>query len=106
VVEQVEQSQADRLELISRLKGNVAVKAAHEEIVALKREYESNLGHTLMTGTRLAPPVDQREIDYQRGFYRGLLWAYTIFLDNAGPKLDRLLDKEMAIRAAEESDTA
>lgn len=103
----MEQSRADRLELIARLKGNAAVTAAREEIVAMKREYETNLGHTLMTGTRLAPPVNQREIDYQRGFYRGLLWGYSIFLDNAGPKLDKLLEKEMAVRAAdEEGDTA
>lgn len=104
---QVEQSRADRLELITRLKGNAAAVAAREEIVALKREYEANLGHTLMAGTRLAPPVNQREIDYQRGFYRGLLWGYSIFLDNAGPKLDKLLAQEMAARVAdEEGDTA
>ena len=104
----MEQSRADRLELIARLEGNAAVKAAREEIVALKREYEANLGKTLMTGPRTAPPVDQREIDYQRGFYRGLLWGYTVFLKNAGPTLDRLLSKELAAPDAEDEsgDTA
>lgn len=98
----MEQSRADRLEQISRLKDNAATKAAMAEIVELKREYEANLGSTLMTGTRTAPPVNQREIDYQRGFYRGLLWGYTTFLHNAGPRLDKLLEKEMAERVADE----
>lgn len=93
---------ADRLELISRLNSNAAVQAAYEEILELKREYEANLGHTLMSGPRTAPPVDQREIDYQRGFYRGLLWGYTVFLKNAGPKLDKLLEKEMSERSDSE----
>ena len=103
-MEQVEQSRADRLELISRLESNAAVRAAREEIYELKRAYEANLGRSLMTGPRTAAPVDQREIDYQRGFYRGLIWGYTTFLTNAGPKLEKLLVKELAQRqAAEES---
>ncbi len=86
---------ADRLELISRLAEHAGVKAAHREIVELKREYEAALGKTLMTGPRDTPLVSQREIDYQRGFYRGLLWGYTVLLKNAGPQLEKLLKKEL-----------
>lgn len=28
---------------------------------------------------RQAAPVDQREIDYKRGFWRGVLWALKVF---------------------------
>lgn len=106
-MEQVDSSRADRLEQISRLKGNAAIAAARAEVKEMKKQYQANLGRTLMTGTRTAPPVNQREIDYQRGFYRGLLWAFSVFIDNAGPTLDKLLDAEMAERIADESgDTA
>lgn len=92
---------ADRLELIARLKAHAGAIAAVEEIIELKKEYEAALGRTLMTGTRTAPPVEQREIDYQRGFYRGLLWGYTTLLENAGPKLNKLLEKELKERDSE-----
>lgn len=102
-MEQVEQSRADRLELISKLAGIAAVDAALEEIREMKRTYEANLGRALLTGTRTSPPVNQREIDYQRGFYRGLLWGYAVLPKNAGPQLERLLEKEFGEK---ESDTA
>ena len=91
----------DRLELIKTLHGNPAAKAAHREVVEQKREYEANLGRTLMTpGNTQA--FSQREVDYQRGFWRGMLWAYTVFLANAGPQLNRLLEKELAERGDSE----
>lgn len=77
----------ERLELIARLKDTAYAKAAHEEIKQLRREYEANLGRSLMASTELVP---QREIDYKRGFYRGMLWAFTVFLSDAAPKLDKL----------------
>lgn len=92
-------SREDRLELISRLQGNAAVEAARQEIIAMKREYEANLGRFLMgpDGT-----VSQREIDYKRGYWRGMLWAFTVLPKNAGPQLNKLLEKELAERGDSE----
>lgn len=94
------EDRADRLELMKTLSGLPAAKAAHREIVELKREYEANLGKTLMQSGN-TQPFSQREIDYQRGYWRGMLWAYTVLLANAGPKLDKLLEKELAERTGE-----
>ena len=94
------EDRADRLELMKTLAGLPAAKAAHREIVELKREYEANLGRTLMQAGNTAP-FNQREIDYQRGYWRGMLWAFTVLLANAGPKLQKLLEKELAERDGE-----
>lgn len=86
------EDRADRLDLITRLGNSPQAKAAHREVVEQKREYEANLGHTLMS---VDAPVNQREIDYKRGFWRGMLFAYTLFLQNSGPQLAKLLEKEL-----------
>lgn len=91
------EDRADRLELMQTLAGLPATKAAHREIVEMKREYEKNLGRTLMeTGV-----VDQREIDFKRGYWRGMLWGYTVLLANAGPKLQKLLEEELEQKEGE-----
>lgn len=82
-----ESDRLERLELIARLKDTAYAKAAREEIKQLRREYEANLGRSLMMSVDSVP---QREIDYKRGFYRGMLWAFTALLDGAAPKLDKL----------------
>lgn len=82
----------DRLELISRLEGHAAVAAAIEEIAYLRERYEKNLGRTLIESSQ---EVSQREIDYKRGYFRGMLWAYTALIRTAGPELERLLVKEL-----------
>jgi hypothetical protein len=87
---------ADRLELITRLQGHAGTEAALAEIKQLRIEYEANLGRTL---TRTDAPVDQREIDYKRGFFRGMAFAYAVLPRNAGPQLERLLQKELAERS-------
>lgn len=92
------EDRADRLDLLTRLAGTPATKAAHREIVEQKREYERNLGHSLMSVDAL---VNQREIDFKRGFWRGMLFAYTLFLQNTGPQLQRLLEKELEGRDSE-----
>ena len=65
----------------------------------MKREYQAELGRRLMSGA----PLNQREIDYQRGYFRGLLGAYAVLPKNAGPGLEKLLAKELD---AKESETA
>lgn len=92
------EDRADRLELIHRLGGTPAIRAAHREVVEQKREYEAELGRTLMNAIT---PVNQREVDYKRGFWRGMLFAYTLFLQNSGPQLQKLLAKELEERDSE-----
>lgn len=80
--------------MISRLKNTAAASAAVEEIKQLRREYEANFGKHLMkapAGTTLP----QSDLDWKRGFYEGLLWGWTTFLENSGPRLARL-EKAMA----------
>ena len=87
MVETSDLERLDDLELIAELKGSPQAQAAFREILRLRREYEANLGRHLM---KTSGPVSQSEIDFKRGFYEGLLWGYTAFLENAAPKLDKL----------------
>lgn len=43
-----------------------------------RERYIANLSRTLAMGV-MAPPVDQREIDYKRGFWNGAVYAVTQF---------------------------
>ncbi|GIV03971.1 MAG: hypothetical protein KatS3mg015_2801 [Fimbriimonadales bacterium] len=80
-----------RLELISRLLENAAREAAVEELIELKEAYYKNLARTLSESTK---PVDQRDVDYKRGFWRGALWAFQVFPKKA------LFDLESEIKRA------
>lgn len=44
----------------------------------MTQHYHNKLARRLTTGGLYAPPLDQREIDYQRGFFAGARWI----LDN------------------------
>jgi hypothetical protein len=93
------EERTDRLELITRLKGHAGVPAALEELREQRRRYEANLGRELVRGNRL---VDQREIDFKRGFWYGLEWAYSRFLDNAEAGLEKAIEE--ALQAKERED--
>lgn len=85
-----------RLELISRLQENAATQAAIDELKELKEAYYKNLARSLSESTK---PVDQRDIDYKRGFWRGALWAYAVLPKKAHTDLEAevrraLTDKE------------
>lgn len=84
---EVSLERADRLEQLARLKSSAYASAALEEIKILRRQYEANLGRSLM---KTRGPVPQEEIDFKRGFYEGLLWGWTTFIENAEPKLAKL----------------
>lgn len=94
----MDSSRADRLETLARLHDTGVQRDAIEEITQLTREYEANLGRTLI---KTGQPVDQREIDYKRGYFRGMLFAWSTLLKNAGPKLDKLLEQELKERDTE-----
>jgi hypothetical protein len=92
-------SREDRLELITRLRAHAGIAAAIEEIKAQRDEYYQNLSRSLYSSTE---PVSQREIDYKRGVWWGAMWAYTMFLKNAGTRLDKLVDERLAAEDGEE----
>lgn len=83
---------SERLELLTAHKNHALVRAAREEIAHLRLEYEQNLGSHLMASTE---EVSQREIDFKRGYFRGMLWGYTALLETAGPRLQKLLEREL-----------
>lgn len=82
----------ERLELISRLRENAAMEAAFEEVKAQRDVYFKNLAlKAYQTGN-----VDQRELDYKRGFFRGALWALKALPNKAKSDLERELERAMA----------
>jgi hypothetical protein len=81
-------SREERLELLTRLKAHAGVQAAKEEIAAQRDEYYQNLARSFYSSKE---PVSQREIDYKRGLWYGAMWAYTLFLENAEPRLEKIL---------------
>jgi hypothetical protein len=57
--------------------------------------YYANLAHTLRVSSR---PVDQREIDYKRGFGKGAIHAVSVF-----PRVERHRWLESAEKAMKET---
>lgn len=92
-------SRTDRLDLITRLDGNPAIDAALEEIRDQRRTYEANLGRSLVRGSA---EVNQREVDFKRGFWYGLEWAYTQFLRNANANLEKEIEKALKQKEGED----
>lgn len=89
----------DRLELITRLQEVAAVDAAIEELQELRDGYYANLARTLSKSTQ---PVDQRAIDYKRGWWQGALWAYQVLPKKA--KLDLEAEVKRALIEKERED--
>lgn len=89
----------ERLDLVARLQDNPAVQAAVEELKELKHRYYVNLARTLSESTL---PIDQRDVDYKRGFWRGALWALTVLPRKA--HLDLEVEIEQALAAKERED--
>jgi hypothetical protein len=57
-----------------------------EEIKATREAYV----RALATGLMKQPgPVDQREIDYKRGFWQGAIWATLVLPQQAAAALDK-----------------
>ena len=85
-------SRQERLELILRLKDNAACDAAFEEIQSLRDVFFGNLARTAYQTGQL----DQRDLDYKRGFFRGALWAMRALPQKAHLDLQREIEKAMA----------
>lgn len=68
------------LEAMSVLQQNPFFQKLAEAVGAERERYIANLvRHGAMSGSHTAPPVDQREIDYKRGFWNGAVYAVTQF---------------------------
>jgi hypothetical protein len=60
----------ERAHRFSGLKENPAWAELYEEVKRKKKNYMEGFARRLMAGEL----VDQREIDYHRGFYQGAVW--------------------------------
>jgi hypothetical protein len=94
-------SRPERRAEIARLIGAGSPKALDaivDEVKFVRDEYAFRLARGLM---RQIDPVDQREIDYKRGFWQGALWATVIL-----PKLATdTLSKQRADEETEEANS-
>lgn len=68
------------LEAMSRLRENPFFKKLAEAVESERERYITNLARNLaLNGGEHAEPVNQRVIDYKRGFWNGAIFAVTQF---------------------------
>ena len=91
---------AERLELVTRLNGHAGIEAGIEELIELRENYYKNLARTLSMSVM---PVDQRDVDYKRGFWNGALWAFREFPTKALRDLDKELEKALKQKEGEDA---
>ena len=65
----------DSLQRIKSLEENVAFKALREYAEEQREGYYNNLARTLGKSGEV---VDQRSLDYKRGFFGGMMWILTL----------------------------
>jgi hypothetical protein len=97
--EELSPEEKEFLEAMSRLTDNPFFQKLAEAVEAERERYISNLARTLAMGS-MAPPVDQREIDYKRGFWNGALYAVTLFPNKKAKNWDKF------VAETKESETA
>lgn len=68
----------DRARELSKLQEHPSWPILKTELERVRDLYVGRLARTFATGGISALPLNQREIDYQRGFFRGAKWI----LDN------------------------
>lgn len=64
---------------MTRLVENPYFKMLADAVGKERERYITNLARTLANGNEHAEPVNQRVIDYKRGFWNGALYAVTRF---------------------------
>lgn len=64
----------DRAQSLSKLVDHPAWQTLREELDRVREQYTGRLARKLMKGGISATPLDQRELDYQRGFFSGAEW--------------------------------
>lgn len=70
--EEYTEQEREALELVHGLVRNRGFKALAELVLAARERYFENFARGLASSDKL---VDQREVDYKRGFWQGALWA-------------------------------
>lgn len=80
-----------RLEEVLRLKDSVGIKALKEELKWYRDRYYANLAREIGKSTQ---PVNQRELDYKRGFWEGAFWI-TMLPGRADHDLEEVLKAEL-----------
>lgn len=84
---------ADTARELAKLKDHPSWEVLRSEFEARKRRYLDKIARQLAAGGIDADPLNQREIDYQRGFLRGAQ-AVLDSPENAIEHLERVLRKE------------
>jgi hypothetical protein len=90
--------------LYDSLKQHEGWKRLAEKVRADRERFLAKIARRLMAGE----PVDQREIDYHRGFYQGAEWVIghpeeaEASLERAARKAWRMARQELAEREAEQ----
>lgn len=64
----------DRAQSLSKLVDHPSWQTLRDELDRVKEQYMGRLARKLVSGGISATPIDQREIDYQRGFFSGAEW--------------------------------
>lgn len=62
----------DRAQALGKLEGNEGWELLRKELEERREAFEHTLGRRLLVGGLEADPVNQRQIDYQRGYWRGV----------------------------------
>lgn len=62
----------DRARALSKLEGHEGWELLGKELQERREVFERTLGRRLLSGGLEAELVDQRHIDYQRGYWRGV----------------------------------
>lgn len=83
------------LEAMKLLLGNPRFEMLVDAVKAERERYRINLATGIgMTGGAAAPAVDQREIDYKRGFWNGAVWALVQFPKQRAKDWDKFVAEQ------------
>lgn len=73
-------AELELLEAVSGLLEHPKFRLLANAVIAEREKYRRNLATGIgMTGGAQVPVVDQRELDYKRGFWNGAIWALVQF---------------------------
>lgn len=82
----------ERWEQIARLPNNAAFQSLLDEVLIQRDRYYTNFARGLAKSGR---PVDQREVDYKRGFFDGAIYALKVLPPTRGKDLERQIERLM-----------
>lgn len=91
------ESEIELLEALHTIANHPKFELAKTAILELREAYFKNLAQGLALQ---AGPVDQREIDYKRGFWKGVLWALNGLPRTRARDFEKFL--EAALKEAEQ----